>query len=201
MRDRDDQVVPRCWRRGAPVKALRRRAHQWKGRILLIESLELKGILSFGPDSPPLDMRPLNVLIGPNGSGKSNLLEAIDLLRSAATRLTAPMRGPGGGVREWIWKGARNGTAHIEAVIAYPAGHLRARPRAPHLHCADGYTLRLSRHAGDRGAGAPGDLRCRLDLRFPRGIRPRVLRGPPAAHGLLARNAAGNGRCPRPRQR
>lgn len=71
---------------------------------------------------PPLAMQPLNVLIGPNGSGKSNLVEAIGLLRSTATKLTAPMRGPGGGVKEWIWKGANNGHALVDVVIDYPAG-------------------------------------------------------------------------------
>ena len=95
---------------------------------MLIHELTLRGLLSFGPDSPALEMRPLNVLIGPNGSGKSNLVEAIDLLRSAATKLTAPMRGPGGGgVTEWIWKGSPSGNAHIEAIVAGPAAEASLR--------------------------------------------------------------------------
>lgn len=90
---------------------------------MLIHELALKGILSFGPDSPPLDMRSLNVLIGPNGSGKSNLVEAVGLLRSTATKVTAPLRGSGGGgVKEWIWKGANNRHARLDAIIDYPAG-------------------------------------------------------------------------------
>ena len=90
---------------------------------MLIRELTLKGLLSFGPDSQPLKMQPLNVLIGPNGSGKSNLVEAIGLLRSSATKLTAPMRGPGGGgVMEWIWKGSPSSEAHLEAVIDNPKG-------------------------------------------------------------------------------
>lgn len=90
---------------------------------MLIHELTLRGVLSFGPDTPPLEMQPLNVLIGPNGSGKSNLVEAISLLRSTPTKLTAPMRGTGGsGVHEWIWKGAKNGHAQVEAIIDYPAG-------------------------------------------------------------------------------
>ncbi|HVX64839.1 MAG TPA: AAA family ATPase [Pirellulales bacterium] len=64
-------------------------------------------------------MRPLNLLIGPNGSGKSNLVEAIGLLRSAPSKLTAPMRGSG--VREWLWKGAKHDLAQLEAVINCPA--------------------------------------------------------------------------------
>lgn len=86
-----------------------------------IHELILRGILSFGPATPPWELRALNLLIGPNGSGKSNLIEAIALLRSTPTKLTAPMRGAGGsGVAEWIWKGAKNGMARIEAVIDYP---------------------------------------------------------------------------------
>ena len=75
-------------------------------------------------------MRALNVLIGPNGSGKSNILEAIGLLRSTATKLTAPMRGPGGGgVKEWIWKGSPTGHAIVQAVVDYPYGTQPLRHR------------------------------------------------------------------------
>ncbi|MCY2927341.1 MAG: AAA family ATPase [Planctomycetota bacterium] len=85
---------------------------------MLLHEITLRNLLSFGPDTPPLPLRPLNVFIGPNGSGKSNLIEALGLLRSAATKLTAPIRGPGGsGVREWIWKGSPAWHAHLEAVV------------------------------------------------------------------------------------
>ena len=88
---------------------------------MLIHELTLRGLLSFGPQTLRLEMRPLNVLIGPNGAGKSNLLEAIGLLRSSPSKLTAPIRGPGGGgVTEWIWKGTPSGSAKVEAVIDYP---------------------------------------------------------------------------------
>ena len=95
---------------------------------MLIHELTLRGLLSFGPDTPPLTMQSLNVLIGPNGSGKSNLVESIGLLRSAATKLAAPMRGPGGGgVAEWIWKGDPAGHACLDVVMDNPKGtqHLR----------------------------------------------------------------------------
>ena len=97
---------------------------------MLIHELKLTGLLSFGPDTPPLKMQRLNVLVGPNGSGKSNFIEALGLLRSAATKLAAPMRGAGGGgVVEWVWKGAPGGIASIDAVIDNPGGnqHLRHR--------------------------------------------------------------------------
>lgn len=90
----------------------------WYAPRDMLNEITLRNILSFGPETPPLAMRPLNVLIGPNGSGKSNLIEAIGLLRSAASTLTAPLRGTtGGGVREWIWKGGGKGVASIDAVI------------------------------------------------------------------------------------
>ncbi len=109
---------------------------------MLIHELKLSGILSFGPDTPPLAMRPLNVLIGPNGSGKSNLVEAIGLLRSAPTKLGTPMRGPGGGgVREWIWKGAPDGRAAIEAIIDYPNGPQPLRHRIEFTETATRFEL------------------------------------------------------------
>ena len=73
----------------------------------LLEKLRLTNILSYGPNSESIELQPLNVLIGPNGSGKSNLIEAISLLKAAPTDLAVPIR-EGGGVSEWIWKGARS---------------------------------------------------------------------------------------------
>ena len=51
---------------------------------MLIERLQVKGLLSFGPKGIDLPLEPLNVIIGPNGSGKSNLLQTLGLLRTAA---------------------------------------------------------------------------------------------------------------------
>lgn len=48
-----------------------------------LRSLRPRNFLSFGPESPELELQALNVLIGPNGSGKSNLLEAITILQAA----------------------------------------------------------------------------------------------------------------------
>ncbi|MCY3710539.1 MAG: AAA family ATPase [Caldilineaceae bacterium] len=75
-----------------------------QGDTRFIRTLQLRNLLSFGPGSPPIEFGPLNVLIGPNGSGKSNVIGAIDLLRSSATDLVAPIR-EGGGTEEWLWKG------------------------------------------------------------------------------------------------
>ncbi len=99
----------------------------------LIQRLQPRNFLSFGPDFPGLDLRSLNVLIGPNGSGKSNLLEAISLLRAApkdAPKEWRDVTRKGGGVAEWIWKGAKKADkARVEAVLSYPGGKQSLRHR------------------------------------------------------------------------
>jgi len=69
----------------------------------LIREITLRNILSFGPDTPPFELKPLNVLIGANGSGKSNLICCIELMRSTRTDFDQHIRDKGG-VREWIGK-------------------------------------------------------------------------------------------------
>lgn len=87
----------------------------------LLHSLALGNFLSFGPEMWRLPLGNLNVLVGPNASGKSNLLEAISLLRSAPTDLR-PVILRGGGVGEWVWKGAPGGNATLEAIFTNPGG-------------------------------------------------------------------------------
>lgn len=72
--------------------------------MVFLKSIKLGGFLSFAPDSPAIELTPLNVLIGPNGSGKSNLIEAIEVLRSAPTSLASYLRS-NGGAEEFVWKG------------------------------------------------------------------------------------------------
>lgn len=85
----------------------------------LFKSIELTNILSFGPSGAHLDLKPLNLLIGPNGSGKSNLIEAFGLLAAAPTDILGPIR-DGGGVGEWLWKGATAPpTAKIEVLLEH----------------------------------------------------------------------------------
>lgn len=88
---------------------------------MLIRRIKQTNLLSFGPDSGELELKRLNVLIGPNGSGKSNLLEGIDILRSAPRDLVAPIR-EGGGIHDWIWRGKPEGAARIEAIVENPQG-------------------------------------------------------------------------------
>ena len=89
----------------------------------MLQSIRLQNFLSYGPEGEEIPLGALNVVIGPNGSGKSNLVEGIALLQSAPSRLDASVR-EGGGVRDWLWKGAEGiPTATVEALVAtLPAG-------------------------------------------------------------------------------
>ena len=89
---------------------------------VLIERITPTNLLSFGPETEPIELGPLNILIGPNGSGKSNLIETIALMR--ATPFSADTKRDvrsvvreGGGTAEWIWKGAPQAQASFDAVI------------------------------------------------------------------------------------
>lgn len=93
---------------------------------MLIKSLRIKNLLSFGPDTESLPLAQLNVLIGPNGSGKSNFLEAISLLQAAPKDLSAPVKEVGG-VRDWLWKGKTNAVASLEVIVENPRGKMPVR--------------------------------------------------------------------------
>ncbi len=87
---------------------------------MLIKKMKLSNILSFGGDAEEIALGPLNVLIGPNGSGKSNLIEVISLLQSAPRELAVPVR-KGGGIRDWLWKGAGQiPAAAMEVIVPHP---------------------------------------------------------------------------------
>ena len=89
--------------------------------IPFVQRIELNNLLSFGSNDNGLDLLPLNVLIGPNGSGKSNFIEAIALMRAAPRDYQDVVR-RGGGVREWLWKGAPEANGHMAWVVANPVG-------------------------------------------------------------------------------
>lgn len=94
---------------------------------MLIHSLKINNLLSFGPDFPGIDLDRLNVLVGPNASGKSNLIEVIALLRSCPKELAISGR-EGGGIGDWLWKGAAKApVAAVDAVIDNPQGRKRLR--------------------------------------------------------------------------
>jgi len=64
-----------------------KRSDQDDQRLLL--RIKLENLLSFGPDSAPLELENLNILIGPNAAGKSNLIEALSLIRATPVSATS----------------------------------------------------------------------------------------------------------------
>ena len=134
---------------------------------MLIQEIKFGSLLSFGPKTAPLKMERLNILVGPNGSGKSNFIEALGLLRSAATRLAAPMRGAGGGgVTEWIWKGEPKAVASIDAVI-----NAEGRPPLRHhiAFCAQGQHFELIDERIENTDPYPGQSDVYFYYRFQNG--------------------------------
>jgi predicted ATPase len=72
-----------------------------------LKSIHPINLLSFGPRTKPIELRPLNILIGPNGSGKSNFIEIIRLLHFLPDKDPWEVALNTGGVSEWIWKGTK----------------------------------------------------------------------------------------------
>ncbi len=88
-------------------------------RSMFLRSLKLERLLSFGPDSEAVQLRPLNVLIGPNGSGKSNFIEAIALLAAAPKDIARAIR-EGGTRSGWVWQGDPSFAAKLSATFRVP---------------------------------------------------------------------------------
>jgi len=87
----------------------------------LIKHIKASNLLSFGPDGLDLELHDLNVLIGANGSGKSNFLEILDLLRGLPSERIQNTIARGGGLSEWIWKGAdENSVTQMDILIDNP---------------------------------------------------------------------------------
>lgn len=95
-----------------------------------VQSIRINNLLSFNGDTPPLELKPLNLFIGPNGSGKSNLLEIFALLQGTSRDLPQPIR-EGGGIIEWLWKGKgpKNPVSSIEVVVRPERGSMPIRYR------------------------------------------------------------------------
>ena len=108
----------------------------------LLKTIRLDSILSFGPGTAELPLEPLNVLIGPNAVGKSNLIEALSLLAAAPRDLQAPIR-EGGGVRDWLWKGAaETPTATVDVTVESPMSQVAERYRLSFTETVDRFELR-----------------------------------------------------------
>lgn len=82
----------------------------------LIQSVRPRGLLSFGPETGPLRLGMLNVLIGPNGSGKSNLFDVLKLLRGVPVDLQDAVR-RGGGLTSWLWESDFSREPSLEVVV------------------------------------------------------------------------------------
>lgn len=94
---------------------------------MLLHEIKLNNFLSFGESTQFIRFGPLNIIIGPNGSGKSNLLESIELLKSAPEQLLKPIR-EGGGVQDWLWRGGKGSPiASLDVVVDYPKGPQKLR--------------------------------------------------------------------------
>lgn len=106
--------------KSAPA-AVPQRAREEPHHRYFLQTLGAQNLLSFGPETSPLQLERLNVLVGPNGSGKSNLLEVIALLRSTS-RDIRPVISRGGGAHEWIWKGNPRGGAAVTTTTVNPWG-------------------------------------------------------------------------------
>jgi predicted ATPase len=101
---------------------------QAKPERLTVKRLHLTNFISYGPNTEPVELKPLNVLIGPNGSGKSNFMEAFSLLQATPEQVARPVAA-GGGVRNWLFRGQvprrKSEPARLEAILDYSSGSLR----------------------------------------------------------------------------
>ena len=68
----------------------------------ILKSIQPVNLLSFGPQTELIELRPLNILIGPNGSGKSNLIEVVRLLHFLTEKDPWRVVTATGGATEWI---------------------------------------------------------------------------------------------------
>lgn len=106
-----------------------------------IRTIRLRNLLSYGPDTPELSLKPLNVLIGPNASGKSNLIDALAILKAAPRDLPEPIR-LGGGTAEWLWKGRDSPIpATVEVTVDYTTTSIPLRYRLEFLEIGHRFQL------------------------------------------------------------
>ncbi len=151
----------------------------------LLRTIRLRNLLSFGPDSEEIELKSLNVLVGANGAGKSNLIEAIALLRATAGDLTAPVRA-GGGVAEWLWKGASvTPNAEIEVTVYYPDGMMPLRHTFSFSMVGQRFELLDESVENEQPEFSPADD-VRFFYRYQRGrpvLNMRSLGGDNAANG------------------
>jgi len=93
-----------------------------------LKSIKPVNLLSFGPNTEEIQLRPLNLLIGPNGSGKSNLIEILGLLSKLPDKDPWSDVIQTGGAREWTWKGknANSGSPFLSVTTTGGEGSRRS---------------------------------------------------------------------------
>lgn len=83
-----------------------------------IDSISLRGWLSFGWEPVTLSLGPLTALLGPNGSGKSNVLLALDMLRGVTGDFRQVPQSHGGAFEFVHKKPGGDGLMSLEAVLS-----------------------------------------------------------------------------------
>jgi predicted ATPase len=96
-----------------------------------LKSIRPVNLLSFGPNTEKIELRPLNILIGPNGSGKSNLIEVVRLLHYLPDKDPWSVVLSTGGVNEWIWKGEKGKATRSGLQVDFSLGDGPRNGRAP----------------------------------------------------------------------
>ncbi|HEY2858709.1 MAG TPA: AAA family ATPase [Terracidiphilus sp.] len=131
-----------------------------------LKSIKPVNLLSFGPNTEEIELRPLNILIGPNGSGKSNLIEIIRLLHSLPDKDPWASVLETGGIDEWIWKGERGKSTNSSITATVSLEVLQGQMAAGNSRLYE-YSIKLAglhsvfyvngesvRRVGDRGQGS-----------------------------------------------
>ena len=96
---------------------------------MFMHRIKLKNILSFGPNEPELELKPLNVLIGPNGSGKSNFIEVMSFLNAVPANLPGMIQ-ESGGFTDWLWHcEPKTSSLELEIDLTGPVGREPLRYR------------------------------------------------------------------------
>lgn len=93
-----------------------------------LRSIQPVNLLSFGPETEPIKLQALNILIGANGCGKSNFIEIIGLLKDLPGKDPWSTVIETGGATEWIWKGRNQEDKKPSLVVSAAGQRLQVRP-------------------------------------------------------------------------